>query len=144
MKTRITILLASVAVLALAGCSGSGDQSAESAKQTVETAAKDVSDAATDAAAKMQDAMAAVADLAPKEGETLLVGTMGCGHCNFHIGDSCAAAMKTADGTVYIMEGVEAGNVLFDERKSEKPIQVVGTTTEKDGVHYVTVRQYNM
>jgi hypothetical protein len=120
--------------LVLAGCGGGGGETAQDqAAEAMDTASE-----------TMESTGEAMTALAAQEGEVLLTGTMGCGHCNFHQGDSCAAAMKTTDGVVYIFDGIGAGHELFDDRKSEKPITVVGQAMDKDGQHFLTVRDYRM
>ncbi len=131
---RITILIA--AAFAFAGCGGGGG--GEAIEQTAEPAAE--SAVVETAEAPIE----AVTALAAGEGEVLLVGTMGCGHCTFELGAGCAAAMKTADGVVYIMEGIAGGHELFDDRLSEKPITLVGKASEADGTNHVTVRDYRL
>jgi len=61
--------------------------------------------AATDAATP---APSPAVTLAP--GEVQLAGMLGCGHCNFHTTSDCAAAMKTAKGDVYVLDGVNEGS----------------------------------
>ena len=112
-----------------AGCSGGGDTAQEQAKAAAET---------------MQTTADAMPALAAGDGEVLLAGSMGCGHCTFHQGDGCAAAMKTTDGVVYIFEGIGEGHELFDKRTDEMAVTVVGTTMEKDGMNFVTVREYRL
>jgi hypothetical protein len=66
---------------------------------------------------------------APKEaGLTTLTGTIGCGHCTYHLEglESCALAMQTEDGKQYVIEGAPNHDALYDERFSEKSITVTG------------------
>jgi hypothetical protein len=81
---------------------------------------------------------------APAEGEITLTGNMGCGNCTFKTGDECTAAIKTADGVVYLLDGVEEESELFTERKSGKEIRVVGVPREEEGVRYLAVKSYEM
>jgi hypothetical protein len=114
-------------ILVLAGCSGSSQEEGT---------------ASDDAATAETHGTVATTETA---GETVtLAGTTGCGHCNFHIGDGCAAAMKTADGTIYIIDGVDHGSDLFTKRMEEKPVTVVGTVSEIDGVQHVDLTSYEL
>ncbi len=125
---RFPILWASgLATVLLVGCSGGGES----------TSGDDVP--AVDVAGSAESAAA----LVPAAGEVVLAGTVGCGHCTYHLGDSCAAAMR-AGGIVYFLDGIEAGHELYEDRMSEKPLTVVGTVAEKDGEKRVTVRDYRM
>ncbi len=127
------LMIPVVAAALLVGCSG-GDAPASR---------DDCDPPLPDARAVAADAGESVDALLPGEGEMVLAGTIGCGHCTFHKGDSCAAAMISAE-VVYFLDGIEAGHELFDERMSEKPLTVVGNVFEKDGDLRVTVRDYQM
>jgi hypothetical protein len=78
-------------------------------------------------------------------GEVVLTGTLACGHCTFHKTPACAAGLQTADGKMYILDGVAEGSELFEERNSEKQVKVVGTLGEmKDQMQHVMVESYEM
>ncbi len=64
-------------------------------------------------------------------------GTIGCGHCTYHTTPECALAMKTGDGTVYVIENDPEHEAHMGERFSGKPITVVGTAGEKDGMNVI-------
>ena len=64
-----------------------------------------------------------------------LKGTLGCGHCMFHKTSSCAAAFKTADGKIYVIDN--ATPAVMNARDDGGTINVTGTVTEKDGVLHV-------
>ena len=87
-------------------------------------------------------------DVAPVEQATLqpatvtLAGSVGCGHCTFGTVNACAAAVKTADGIVHVLDGVDPTSQLFTERKSGVPVQVTGIPREADGIHWLTVTSY--
>ncbi len=135
------LMIPVVAVALLVGCSG-GD--APASRDDCDPPLPDARAAAADAAdTAAADAAESVDALIPGEGEMVLAGTIGCGHCTFHKGDSCAAAMVSAE-VVYFLDGIEAGHELFDDRMSEKPLTVVGKVFEKDGDLRVTVRDYQM
>ena len=61
-----------------------------------------------------------------------LQGTLGCGHCTFHKTSSCAAALKTADGKIYVIDN--ATPAVMAAREDAAPAKVSGTVTEKGGV----------
>ncbi len=165
MMRKISVLLAMLAMGAFAfGCAGEGGNDVQEAADAVGEAAGDAMEKAGDAASDaadaahdmIDDAADAAHDMADKAGDKMadaaaamsgdkvtLDGTTGCGHCTFGIGSSCSAAMKTADGTVYLLEGVD-GTAVYEERQSEKPIHVVGVTKEVDGVQMVVVETWEM
>lgn len=142
MMKRIPVILA-MAVLA-AGCA---DKSADDAAARMQEGADMAKDAAAEATDMAGDAMDETADAAmamvDENGMVTVAGTVGCGHCNYGMGESCSAAMKSADGTVYLLEGVDETPV-FEERKSGKAIQVVGVAKEVDGVKTIVVETWEM
>ena len=73
-----------------------------------------------------------------------LVGTSGCGHCNFHKGESCSAAMKTADGNIYILDGVDHDSEMFQKRMDGIQVKVTGVVAERAGDNHVTVHSLEM
>jgi ABC-type Zn uptake system ZnuABC Zn-binding protein ZnuA len=123
------LLMGIMIVFAFAAC---GQQSGEQASESSATTEAQSTPAAEEA---QVDATAATVELS---------GTLGCGHCTHQIGDSCSAAVQTADGTVYILEGMEAGSEPFDQRQSGSSITVAGTVEEREGVKYMTVDSYTM
>jgi hypothetical protein len=80
--------------------------------------------------------------LAP--GEVQLAGTLGCGHCNFHTTSECAAAMKTANGDVYVLDGVTEKSPLFENRMKGGNITVIGNVLEADGSKHVAMTSFEM
>ncbi len=71
-----------------------------------------------------------------KKPETVeLKGTLGCGHCQFHKTSSCAAALKTADGKIYVIDN--ATPAITAAREDAAPANVAGTVTEKNGVLHI-------
>lgn len=60
-------------------------------------------------------------------------GKLGCGHCNYHVKDSCSLAMQAADGTVYLLEAGDRQDELMDARLDQPEVKVAGRVTEVDG-----------
>jgi hypothetical protein len=127
------LLISLLAIFALAACSSGGGDSAtqETAAETTEAAAEAPTEAPVEVASV-------------QTGEVELAGTLGCGHCNHQIGDGCSAALQTADGAIYILEGLGAGDAPFDQRTAGKQITVRGTAVDRDGVGYVTVSGFDL
>ncbi len=75
------------------------------------------------------------ADEAQKPTTVELKGTLGCGHCAFHKTSSCAAALKTADGKIYVIDN--ATPAVMAAREDAVPAQVTGTVTEQNGILHV-------
>jgi len=76
------------------------------------------------------------ADAAQPPASVELKGTLGCGHCTFHKTSSCAAAFKTAEGKLYVLDNATAD--VMNAREDGGTIVVTGTVTEKDGLAHVT------
>ena len=118
-----------------------------SARQA-EDAADQAAPRADDAANTAEHAVEEVAHHGPEgvsEGEMITVaGTLGCAHCTHQIGTTCAAAIQTAEGVVYILDGVAADSELFEKRYDGTVVTVVGTPSEQDGAHHVAVTSYQM
>lgn len=96
-----------------------------------------------------QDAYSKPAASTPTAGESAqpasgmviqLTGKMGCGHCNFQIGETCSAAMQTADGKIYVIDGVAEDSELFKNRMSGKEITVAGVVKEVGGVAHIDAK----
>ena len=64
-----------------------------------------------------------------------LKGKLGCGHCEYHKAKSCAAAFKTEEGKIYIIDN--ATKEVMDARTKGGNINVAGKVTETDGVLHV-------
>ena len=75
------------------------------------------------------------ADEAKKPDTVELQGTLGCGHCSFHKTSSCAAALKVADGKIYVIDN--ATPAVMAAREDAVPAKVAGTVTEKNGVLHI-------
>ena len=75
---------------------------------------------------------------------TSVTGTMGCGHCAYKVTPSCAAALQTDAGVVWILEGVEESSELFTERGDLGTVTVTGTRRAENGTHYLNVASYEV
>lgn len=124
-----TSWLALVLAFGLVACSQGSSDHAEPAANTQETPAVETP---------------AVETPAVETASVTFSGTLGCGHCDHQIGSGCSAAVKTADGTVYILDGVGAGQEAFDKRFDHGSIEVTGTVEVRDGVNFVTVASSQM
>ena len=82
------------------------------------------------------------ADEAKKPESVELKGTLGCGHCTFHKTSSCAAALKVADGKIYVIDN--ATPAVMAAREDAAPAKVTGTVTEKNGVWHVQATQQEL
>ncbi|MEZ4647750.1 MAG: hypothetical protein R3E97_03010 [Candidatus Eisenbacteria bacterium] len=70
--------------------------------------------------------------------EITLTGNMGCGHCNFQIGNHCTAAMQTADGQIVIFDGVAEDSEMFQNRMDGAKVEVAGVVSyDADGVAHM-------
>ena len=123
---RLAVLLA--LVFLSGGCSSKEDGSSD----------------VTTEAERAQTADVPAAQAAVAEGEVTLTGTMGCGSCTFKTADECTAAIRTADGVVYLLEGVEQESELFTERLGGDEVRVVGVPREEGGTRYLAVQSYEM
>ena len=72
---------------------------------------------------------------APKTETVDLTGTLGCGHCTFHKTSSCAAALKVADGKIYVIDN--ATPEVMAAREDAAPAKVSGSVTEQKGVLHI-------
>ncbi len=121
---------AALTLLLIAGCSqgGSKDQAADNAASGNTTAdqtqmaetPKDAIDSAQEAAAKTELASM------PEGQEVTISGKLGCGHCNYHVGTSCSAAVQTADGGIYVLDVAEDSE-WFQNRYDGLDLKVTGT-----------------
>ncbi len=63
--------------------------------------------------------------------EVQLAGTLGCGHCVFHVTADCAACVKTASGEVYVIDGVNEQSPVWEQRLEDgHTITVAGTVVD--------------
>jgi hypothetical protein len=77
-----------------------------------------------------------------KENAVELKGKLGCGHCEYHKATSCAAAFKTSDGKIYIIDN--ATKEVMDARVKGGTIAVTGTVSEKGGVLHVAATKQEL
>ncbi len=141
MRRRWMMLaVAGMAGLLLAGC-GRGQKAADGGDRAALTERSASADAETPAAAESAAPGAEGRMLKAPEGTELasatLDGTIGCGHCTYHLTPECALAMKTADGVVYVIENDPEHEAHMGERFSGRPISVTGRVGEKDGLNVV-------
>ena len=81
---------------------------------------------ATEKPAKADKADKAKKDKKKKGEEVTVVGAMKCAHCDFKIGDSCAAVLKTEkkfkgnESRLYFLKGKAAKTFAKENPKAEK------------------------
>lgn len=126
------ILLLAAAVLA-AGCA-SQDKADSAARAEKSMPASEPAPAA--------QAAQADADAAPSLAVATVTGTLGCGHCTYETTTSCAAAVRTDDGVVWILEGIGEDSELFTDRYDAGVVEVTGSPREDAGKHYLAVESY--
>ena len=75
-----------------------------------------------------------------------LTGLVGCGHCNFSKTDHCSAAIQTAAGDVYVIDGVTTDSELWKLREENaKNCEVVGTVAKgEDGLSHIKMTSYKV
>ena len=88
---------------------------------------------ATEKPAKADKADKAKKDKKKKGEEVTVVGEVKCAHCDFKIGDSCAAVLKTEKG-LYFLKGKLAKKFSKENPKAEK-VEASGLA-KKDGENY--------
>jgi hypothetical protein len=72
-----------------------------------------------------------------------VTGTVACAHCKFSKetgAESCAPALKTADGKVYVLKG-DVSSIGNFKKQGETEFKVTGKPEEKDGKHTLTVEK---
>ena len=133
----LNICLVLVLFLAFGCAEQSGDQAAETTQETTAEPKEEAAghDAGTEAVAA---SAVSVGD------ELTLTGTAGCGHCTYAKGTSCAMAMQVADGTVYILDGIEEDTEAFNQRTDGLEISVVGKVTDTGDPHHLAVESFEM
>ena len=124
---RALVSICAVAIcFAMVGCGG------EAQEEVAETpAAEEIDHSGHDHAAPAEEAIT-------------LAGTTGCGHCNYHVTESCAAAMQTAAGDIFVIDDVDEADALWAARMEGKPVTVVGSVSDVDGVQHVTMQSYEL
>ena len=130
---RVMLMLIGVVVLGLAvGCGQGGEQAGEQAADQTAAVADDhagMDDAAEVAATPGTMEVPADAEMAAITVE----GNLGCGHCTFHAKETCSLAMKSTDGTVYMLETGDQQESLMETRYDEAAVLVAGRVAEVDG-----------
>jgi len=84
---------------------------------------------------------------APAEGEVQLAGLLGCGHCVFHVTGECAACVKTAEGKLYVIDGVPEGSALWEGRLEEgHQIVVTGAVlgSTEDKLQHIAMTSFEL
>jgi hypothetical protein len=110
------------------GCGGSNTEQAETEDTgNAEPAAQ------TETMTKTMDEGTATESTPVDLASVSLQGKLGCGHCTFHIGESCALAMEAEDGNVYMLDAGERQEELMDVRYDRPEVKVAGRLAEVDG-----------
>lgn len=120
----------------LVGCGGSGD--APASDQQPGDATHGEMSATSDATTDAGDAMGHTAS------PVTVAGAVGCGHCNYHMTESCQVVVKTDAGTYVVVDGVDRNGELWNERFSGKHLEVVGAMTEAGGQEHVAMQSYTL
>ena len=148
MKYRVWGIAASVLLLGssawTAGCGGSpsNDRTASGETAQAEGEAVEANGAASGhAPATTAEAGSPPAHVIPAGTEVTLTGTVGCGHCTYQVGNSCSAALKTGDGIVWVLDGIGAGDELFENRFDGGEVTMAGVVHYVDGVAHLTPAQ---
>lgn len=138
MKARSILSITSVVlVFAWAGCSKNAPgEHQEAASQHGDTHAGQ-SDAS-------QTTTADASEATPSGDEVVLAGTLGCGHCNYHVATECAAALKTASGDVYLIDNADKDSDLFQKRYDGIQVSVNGTVSEMDEVKHIAMTSHTI
>ncbi len=119
MKYLLTLFI--IALLAVAaGCSSEGESQQASGDATNQgTKQHSAVEAAREAVAKTE------ARQLEEGAEITVAGTLGCGHCTYHVGESCSAAIQTTDGAVFILDIAEESE-WFQNRYDGTTLEVTG------------------
>ena len=73
-----------------------------------------------------------------------LAGTLGCGHCTYHVTPECSPCIKTAAGAVYVIDGAGEGSELMEKRFDTLEVAVVGTVTGSEEPKHITMTSYTI
>lgn len=117
MKYLLT-LFAITLLAAAAGCSSGGD-SAETASTEAGTKEHGAVEAAKEVVAQTE------ARQLEEGAEITVAGKLGCGHCTYHVGEGCSAAIQTAEGSVFILDVAEESE-WFQNRFEGASLEVTG------------------
>jgi len=126
--------LALFLALALVACGGANES--EPAAETHDDAMAQ-SEVQPEVQPELQAATYAVGD------KVELTGVAGCGHCSYHVTDSCAMAMSVGD-VVYILDGIDDDTEAFNQRTSGKQISVVGVLTDAGDPKHIQVESHKI
>ena len=126
--------LALFLALTLLACSGANES--EPAAETHDDAM-----AQTEVEAEAQPEMQAVQYAVGDKVE--LTGVAGCGHCSYHVTESCSMAMTVGD-VVYILDGIQEDTEAFNQRSSGKEISVVGVLTDAGDPKHIQVESHQI
>jgi hypothetical protein len=134
---KLALLMVPLFLVGIGCSSQDGQNAAEKVAHEAEQAVDTAKSAVDDAVHHGPEGVA--------EGELVtLTGTLGCGHCTYHVGNSCAAAVKTSEGVVYILDKVGEDSELFQKRYDGTEITVVGVPSEQGGANHVAVASWQM
>lgn len=130
---HLSLALALVFAVALAGCQGSGKQATEEA-------------APASQATEQAQGQPAAQTTPAAEGQVTLAGNVGCGHCNFGKTSECSSAIQTADGSVTVIDNVDPTHELWKLREENmKPAEVTGAVAQgPDGLQHIQMTSYKI
>jgi hypothetical protein len=77
-------------------------------------------------------------------GEVTLAGTLGCGHCTYHVTPDCSPCVKTAAGTIYVIDGAGEGSELMEKRFDALEVAVVGTVAGSEEPKHIAMTSYTI
>lgn len=85
-------------------------------------------------------------ETAPAATPVTLTGLVGCGHCNFSKTEHCSAAIQTAGGEVYVIDGVTTDSELWKLREENaKNCEIVGMVSPgSDGLNHIMMASYKV
>lgn len=137
---RTGSLAALILALGLVACAGQPSE-----KQDAKPAAGHETQAASGHESHdAKPAAGASAEMLPAVGTDVdMNGKTGCGHCTFSKTSSCAVMVQTADGTLYVLDGVGEDTELFSDRMGGKNVHVRGKVSgQRDGYPLVAMNSY--
>jgi hypothetical protein len=129
MRRYLVLVPLTAAVLGLAlGCSGT--EKAETGAQDEPAATAEATDASQDqvASAKLK-----VPETQTEMASINTTGTLGCGHCTYEVVNSCALAIKTENGEVYLVDAGDQQEELMAVRYDGPTAAISGRVAEVDG-----------
>jgi hypothetical protein len=77
-------------------------------------------------------------------GEVTLAGTLGCGHCTYHVTPECSPCIKTAAGAVYVIDGAGEGSELMEKRFDALEVSVAGTVVGSEEPKHIAMTSYTI